>query len=170
MINGLRASVVVTVVLHSSLAFAQTNAAKASAVGTWEMDLKQSSFGSEAPPKSVTLIILKDTPAEGSWRVEVVDDKGQSMSYSWSGPQDGTPQALMAGNGQEIGKESLKRDGEVLLRHGEDPSGGSFDSRGTMSADGSTITDVTTTKSKDGKTSKTTAVYHRVTGGDRGRK
>jgi len=93
------------------------------------------------------------------------------VSYSWSGPVDGTLQPLKGADGQVIGKESLKRDGDALLRHGEDPSdGSSFDSRATMSADGNTITDVTTMKSKDGKTSKTTSVYRRVTDADRGRK
>jgi hypothetical protein len=157
--------------LNASLAIAQTNASKASAVGTWKMDLKQSTFGSEPPPKSVTLNIIKDTPEASAWRVDVVDSAGKSVSYSWSGPVDGTLQPLKAADGQVIGKESLKRDGDVLLRRGEDPSdGSSFDSRATMSADGNTITDVTTMKSKDGKTSQATGVYRRVTDADRGRK
>jgi hypothetical protein len=171
MVKTLTASVAVVMALHASLAIGQTNAAKASPVGTWKLDLKQSSFGSEPPPQSVTLTILKDTPEAGSWRVDVVDDKGQSMSYAWTGPQDGTPQPVKSADGKEIGKESLKRDGDALLRHGEDSaSGSSFDARSTLSADGNTITDVTTMKSKDGKTSKTTTVYRRVQGGDRGRK
>ena len=157
--------------LNASLALAQTNASKASAVGTWKIDLKQSTFGSEPPPKSVTLTIIKDTPEASAWRIDIVDAAGKSVSYSWSGPVDGTPQPLKGADGQEIGKESLKRDGDALLRHAEDPSdGSSFDSRATMSADGNTITDVTTMKSKDGKTSKTTSVYRRSTDADRGRK
>ena len=162
---------VAVVLLNASLAIAQTNAAKASAIGTWKLDLKQSSFGSEPAPKSVTLNILKDTPETSAWRVDIVDDKGTSVSYSWSGPVDGTQQPLKGADGQVIGKESLKRDGDALLRHGEDPSdGSSFDARATMSADGNTITDVATMKSKDGKTSKTTSVYHRAIDADRGRK
>jgi len=166
-----RASSIVLVLLNASLALAQTNAAKASAVGTWKMDLTKSTFGSEPPPKSVTLNILKDTPAAGAFRVEVVDSTGKAVSYSWSGPMDGTLQPLATADGTVIGKESLKNEGDALLRRGEDPSdGSSFDSRATMSADGNTITDVTTVKSKDGKTSKSTSVYQRVTGADRGRK
>jgi hypothetical protein len=162
---------VAAVLLSASLALAQTNASKASAVGTWKMDLKQSTFGSEPPPKSVTLNIIKDTPDASEWRVEVVDNAGKPVSYSWSGPVDGTLQPLKGADGQVIGRESLKRDGDALLRHGEDPSdGSSFDSRATMSADGNTITDVTTMKSKDGKTAKATAVYRRSTDADRGRK
>ena len=163
--------VVVVMLLNASLALAQTNASKTSAVGTWTMDLKQSTFGSEPPPRSVTLNIVKDTPEASAWRVDVVDAAGKSVSYSWSGPVDGTLQPLKGADGQVIGKESLKRDGDALLRRGEDPSdGSSFDSRATMSADGNTITDVTTMKSRDGKTSKATAVYRRSTDAARGRK
>jgi len=74
-------------------------------------------------------------------------------------------------DGQVIGKQSVKRDGDALLRHGEDSTDGmSFDARASMSADGNTMTDVTTMKSKDGETSKTTSLYRRVTDADRGRK
>jgi hypothetical protein len=163
MLKNVSTATIMVVVLNASLAMAQTNAAKASAVGTWKMDLKQSTFGSEAPPKSVTLNITQDTPDASAWRVDVVDDKGQSHSLSWSGPTDGTMQDLKAPDGQVVGKESLKRDGDTLLRHGEDPkAGSSFDARSTLSADGNTITDVVTVKSKDGKTSKMTGVFHRV--------
>ena len=171
MLQKVNTPVVVVMLLNASLALAQTNASKASAVGTWKMDPKQSSFGSEPPPKSVTLNIVKDTSEASVWRVDIVDTAGKAVSYSWSGPVDGTLQPLKTADGQVIGKESLKRDGDALLRHGEDPSdGSSFDSRATMSADGNTITDVTTMKSKDGKTSKATAVYRRSPDADRGRK
>ena len=171
MLKKVNTPVVLVMLLNASLAIAQTNPSKAPAVGTWKMDLKQSTFGSEPPSKSVTLNIIKDTPEASAWRVDVVDSAGKSVSYSWSGPVDGTLQPLKGADGQVIGKESLKRDGDALLRRGEDPSdGSSFDSRAIMSADGNTITDVTTMKSKDGKTSKTTSVYRRVTDADRGRK
>ena len=171
MLQKVNTPVIAAVLLNASLALAQTNASKASAVGTWKMDLTQSTFGSEPPPKSVTLNIIKDTPEASAWRVDVLDTAGKPVSYSWSGPVDGTLQPLKSADGQVVGKESLKRDGDALLRHGDDPSdGSSFDSRATMSADGNTITDVTTMKSKDGKTSKATAVYRRSTDADRGRK
>ena len=86
MLQKVNTPVVAVVLLSASLALAQTNASKASAVGTWKMDLKQSTFGSEPPPKSVTLNIIKDTPDASAWRVNVVDSAGKSVSYSWSGP------------------------------------------------------------------------------------
>jgi hypothetical protein len=117
----------------------------------------------------VTLNILE--PDSSSWRVDVVDSDGKSMSFSWSGPVDGTLQPIKSADGQEIGKESLRRDGDAILRHGEDPAAGtSFDGRATMSADGNTITDVVTTKSKDGKTSTQTSVYHRSSAANTGSK
>ena len=153
--------------LGSFNAFAQTNATQASAVGTWKLDLAKSSFGSEPAPKAITLTILTDTPELQSWRVDVVDPKGESMSYSWSGPQDGSLQPLKDPKGQVLMQESLKRDKDgALLRHGVDSSdGSSFDGRATLSADGNTITDLVTSKTKDGKTSKMTMVYQRVTAG-----
>lgn len=164
-------SVVVVILLNASLTIAQTNTSKASSVGAWKLDLKQSTLGSEPPPKSLTLTILKDAPETSAWRVDIVDSEDKPISYSWSGAVDGTLQPLKGADGQVIGRESLKRDGDALLRHGEDPSdGSSFDGRATMSADGNTITDVVTVKSKDGKTSKMTSVMHRVTDANRGRK
>ena len=156
---------VAAMTLTSFTAFAQTNAAQASGVGTWKLDVAKSSFGSEPAPKAVTLSILQDTPELCSWRVELVDDKGQSMSLSWTGPQDGSMQPVKGPKGEVIAQESLKRDKDgALLRHGVDARDGStFDARSTLSADGNTITDVMTQKTKDGKTSKATAIYHRVT-------
>ncbi len=66
---------VAAMTLTSFTAFAQTNAAQASGVGTWKLDVAKSSFGSEPAPKAVTLTILQDTPELCSWRVDVVDDE-----------------------------------------------------------------------------------------------
>ena len=146
---------------------AQTNAAQASTVGTWKLDLAKSSLGSDPAPKAITLTILKDTPELSSWRIDVVDAKGESISYSWSGPLDGSLQPVKDPKGQVLLQESMTRDKEgALLRHGVDSTGGSsFDGRATVSADGNTITDVITSKTKDGKTLKETWIFHRVTAG-----
>ena len=146
---------------------AQTNATQASTVGTWKLDLAKSSSGSGPAPKAVTLTILKDTPELTSWRLDVVEAKGESMSFSWSGPLDGSLQPLKGPKGQVLLQESLTRDKDgALLRHGEDSAdGSSFDARATLSADGNTLTDVVTSKTKDGKTLQETMVYHRVTAG-----
>jgi hypothetical protein len=171
MLKNVSASAIVVVLLGASFAMAQTNASKASAVGTWKLDLEQSVLGADNPPKSVTVYILKDTLEAFAFRVEIIDEEGTAHSFSWSGPADGTLQPLKGADGEVIGQESLKMDGDALLRHGEAPSNGSsFDGRATMSADGNTMTDVVTIKSKDGQVSATKSVYHRTTGADPSRK
>jgi hypothetical protein len=90
---------------------------KHSGVGTWKLDVSQSEFGSDPAPKSVTITVLKDTT---EWRVHFVDDKGKPMSYSWSGPEDGSMHPVIQG-GKDIGKQSAKKEDDgSLLRHGED--------------------------------------------------
>jgi len=170
MLKKVNSAAIVVLLFNASLAIAQTNAAKQSTVGVWELDLKQSKFGSEAPPKSATLTILKDTPDAVAWRYDGVDPTGKSIKFSWSGPVDGSMQDLKDGDGQVVGKESMKRDGDAILRHTEFPGLGTFDARGTLSADGNTFTDVSTMKSNDGKTSTDTTVYHRVAGAKPGNK
>ena len=116
-------------------------------------------------PSSVDLTILKDIPDAMAWRYEEVDATGKSSTISWSGPLDGSMQDMKAPDGQGIGKQSMKRDGDVMLRHVEVPNVGTFDSRVTTSADGNTFTDVVTMKSQEGKTATDTVVFHRVAGG-----
>jgi hypothetical protein len=137
---------------------------KPSAVGTWKLDIAHSDFGSDPAPKSLTLIILKDTPQMTSWRVRGVDDKGKPFAFSWSGPVDGSMHPMMVGGKPSGGQQSGKREQDgTIVRHGEDSTdGSSFDARSSESSDGSTITDEITAKSKDGKESKEKQVWHRV--------
>ena len=149
--------------LASFNAPAQTNATGASTVGTGKVDLSKTTFGAEPVPKAITLTILNDSIELTSWRVEVVDAKGESSAYSWSGPLDGSPHPVKDPKGQVLLQESLTRDKQgALLRRGEESDGSSFDARSTLSEDGNTITDVITMKTKDGKTSTETTVYRRV--------
>jgi hypothetical protein len=148
-------------VLALGIASAQS---KHSDVGTWKVDISQSTFGSEPAPKSITVVILKDTPQMLSWRVHGIDDKGKPFAYSWSGPEDGTMHPVMQ-NGKEIAKQSAKREDDgTLLRHGEEPDGSAFDARDKTSDDGNAITEEITEKSKDGKESTNKTVYHRAAG------
>jgi hypothetical protein len=140
-------------------AFSQT---KQSQVGTWKLDVSQSDFGSEPAPKSATVIVLKDTSALLSWRANMIDDKGQDVSFSWSGPPDGSMHPVMQG-GKEVSKQSAKKEADgTLHRHGEDPDGSSFDAYSKVSDDGNSMTDDGTSKAKDGKESKQKWVFHRV--------
>jgi hypothetical protein len=59
--------------------------------------------------------------------------------------------------------QSAKREQDgTFVRHNESSDGSSFEARSRISADGKTITEATTSKSKDGKESKRSYVYHRV--------
>ena len=164
MLKKVNTATLLVVLVSASLASAQTKAAKQSSVGVWKVDLKQSKFTSDAPPKSGTLTILKDTPDAMAWRYEEVDATGKSSTLSWSGPLDGSMQDMKAADAQVPGKQSMKRDGDFILRHLEVPNVGTFDSRVTTSADGNTFTDVVTMKSQDGKTATDTVVFHRSAG------
>jgi len=170
MLKKVNSAAIVVLLLNTSPAIAQTNAANHSSVGVWKLDVKQSKFGSDAPPKSGTLTILKDTPEEVAWRYEGEDATGKSVTFSWSGPVDGSMQDLKGSDGQAVGKESMKREGDATIRHTEVPNVGTFDARGTLSADGKTFTDVSNMKSSDGKTATDTTVYHRVAGAKPGSK
>jgi len=170
MLKKVNTATIVVLLLNASLSMAQTNAAKHSSVGAWKLDLTQSKITSDAPPKAATLTILKDMPDAMAWRWDGVDATGKSITFAWSGPLDGSMQDLKDGNGQVVGKMSMKRDGDAMLRHTEAPDGGTFDARGTTSADGNTFTEVETMKSKDGKTATDTTVYRRVKGGKPGSK
>jgi hypothetical protein len=140
---------------------------KASVVGTWELDPSQSDFGPDAPPKSVTVTVLNETPQMFSWRVQGIDDKGKAFSYEWRGPEDGSLHPVMQ-NGKPIGQQSAKREGAIILRHGEDPDGSSFDAKNTVSADGSITTEEIRVKSKDGKETHQRFVYRRKAAGRKG--
>ena len=165
MLKKVNTATLLVVLLSASLAIAQTTTTKKSAEGVWKVDLKQSKFTSEPPPKAATLIILKDTLDAMAWRYEDVDATDKSSTLSWSGPLDGSMQDMKGTDGEGVGKQSMKRDGDVMLRHGEVPNIGTFDSRVTTSADGNTFTDVVTIKLQDGKTATDTVVFHRVADG-----
>jgi hypothetical protein len=135
---------------------------KNSQVGTWNLDIGQSTFGSEPVPKSITVWILKDTPQLLSWRVREVHGDGKAFAYSWSGPEDGAMHPVMH-NGKGIGKQSATREDDGALdRHGEDPDGTVFDARDKLSDDGNTILEEVTEKSKDGKETKTKTMWQRT--------
>jgi hypothetical protein len=123
-----------------------------SQVGTWKVDTRKSQLGTGPLPKSITMNILKDSPEMASWRVDLVDDKGEKVSYSWSGPEDGSMHPVKDQAGNTLRQESMKKakDG-AILRHGEFGNGGSYDGFAKTSADGNALTDTITFKGQDGK-------------------
>jgi hypothetical protein len=61
--------VVVGVVVAAPSIAAQTNASKASAVGTWTLDVQHSDLGTAPAPKSMTLTFSRTRPSitRGAW-------------------------------------------------------------------------------------------------------
>jgi hypothetical protein len=95
---------------------------KISQTGKWKLDIKQSDFGSEPGPRSATLTILTDTPRIYSYRVQGVDEKGESFAVSWGGPEDGMMHPILL-NGKPSGQTTgFKREPDgTMIRHSEQP-------------------------------------------------
>src|SRR5450755_2482097 len=59
-----------------------------SAVGTWTLDAKKSSYGSMAAPKFEQLVITTDNPDALKWRMTGAGTDGQTYTSSYDGPID----------------------------------------------------------------------------------
>jgi hypothetical protein len=88
------------------------------------------------------------------------DKEGKPVDIAWSGPEDGTMDPTME-EGKASWKQSAKKDGDAIRRHGE-YEGGSFESNMALSEDGNTMVDNIVDTSKDGKVTKEKEVFHRV--------
>jgi hypothetical protein len=131
---------------------------KTSFEGTWKLDSAKGDSGSEQPLMTMTATISKFAPNSLSIRLNGVDPTGKRFSHSWVGPED---EPCIRSRTSLAGKAS-RRDGNVLLRHGETSDGSTFDARDSLSADGNTFTEEMTINSKDGKEEKGNNVWHRV--------
>jgi hypothetical protein len=60
-------------------------------VGTWELNLRNSSWGGLPPPRSATINVLRYDGREMQWTAEETDENGNTISLSWQGTLDGTP-------------------------------------------------------------------------------
>jgi hypothetical protein len=99
--------------LTATCAFSQT---KSSFLGTWKLDTAQSKMA--VPLKSLTFVVLKDTPQLLSWRGHGVDDKGQAFSVGWKGPEDGSMHPTFF-NGKAAGNQSAKKElDDTIVRRG----------------------------------------------------
>jgi hypothetical protein len=126
--------------------------------GTWKLDSAKGDSGSEQPLMTMTATISRVAPNSLSICLDGVDPTGKSFSSSWVGAEDGIMHSFDNGSG----RQSVRREGNVLIRHGETPDGSTFEARESLSADGNTITGEMIIKSKDGKEEKSHSVWHRV--------
>ena len=138
-------------------AFAQST----SSVGSWKFDAAQSDMGTQPKPKSIHLVITKDSPAMLTWHLTEAEADGKVIRESWSGPEDGTMQTLKnsAGNGQA----SFSRNGDDIVIEEKTSDGATMESRVTTSDGGNTMTEHITGTDKDGKPITNTIVWHKVT-------
>ena len=149
---------VIVALIYSLLVSISSAQDKTSFEGTWKLDSAKGDSASDQPQMTMTATISKVAPNSLSIRLNGVDPTGKRFSNSWVGPEDGTMHPF----DNESGRQSVRRDGNVLIRHGETSDGSTFDARESLSADGNTVTEEMTIKSKDGKEQKDKSVWHRV--------
>ena len=147
-------AVLLTAALPS--AFAQNP----SSVGTWKYDASQSDFGSGTKPKSMTLVVTKDTPQMLAWRLTEVDPDGKVIHESWSGPQDGSmhPLKRTGGNGQA----GFQAGGDQFTITEKMPDGSNLQSQVAKSDNGNTMTEHVTGTGPGGAAMNATIVWHKV--------
>lgn len=147
-----------TLLLTAALpaAFAQNS----STVGTWKYDAAQSDSGSQPKPKSMTLVITKDTPQMLAWRVTEIDADGKTMHESWSGAPDGSmhPLKTTGGNGQA----SFQNNNGEYTVHWKMPNGMTAESHIVTSDGGNTMTEHLTGTGENGQPTTQTIVWRRV--------
>jgi hypothetical protein len=133
-----------------------------SSVGTWKYNASQSDFGSGTKPKSMTLVITKDTPQMLAWHLTEVDTDGKVIHESWSGPQDGSMHPLKrTGGNREAG---FQASGDQFTITEKSPDGTNTQSQVTKSDNGDTMTEHVTGTGQGGAPMTATIVWHRVTG------
>ena len=136
-------------------------------IGSWKLDLSQSSAEGQDPsnpPQSIIGTYSKDSPEFGSWCVRIVDHDGNESSFCWSGPEDGSLHPVKDSSGNVLLMESMRKQPDgTTHRHGEHaPNGSSWDMVDRISDDGNTMVSEGTAVGKDGKETKMKLVYHRV--------
>ncbi|MFZ0661950.1 MAG: hypothetical protein WAM66_04600 [Acidobacteriaceae bacterium] len=137
-------------------AFAQSS----SSVGTWKFDAAQSDLGSQPKPKSMMLVITKDTPQMLAWHVREIDADGKTTHESWHGPQDGSMQTLRRTGGN--GQASFQNNNGEFTIHEKMANGVTAESAVTNSDGGNTMTEHVTGTDKKGQQFTETIVWHRV--------
>ncbi len=137
--------------------------AQTSSVGTWQIDLTQSDFGSGPKPRAMTTRVLQDTPQRLAYRTHRVNGDGTSFGWEWSGSKDGVVRApKLIGHSGPTGLEGVKEVNGILIWHGIEVDGSLFEARSTYSDNGDTMTLAITWKHFDGTEEKQTWVSHRL--------
>ena len=109
-------------------------------IGTWQLNLSASDFGSDPPPKSITLTILEDSKARLGYRVHRINSHGD-FNYAWRGTKDGTPSAtVVSGVSSTNSLEANKEVNGEIVGHGIERDGTLVVTRVSVAPDGHSIT------------------------------
>lgn len=106
-------------------------------VGTWVLDLKQSSLGSDPYEQfdAWTLIFTQATPTMLAWTSNATIH-GKPITFSWAGPIDGSPRPLIG----TPGSDAYQWGKRALIRHSDLGHGETKRDLVTISPDGATMT------------------------------
>lgn len=111
-------------------------------LGTWNIDVAASDFGTDPTPRSMTMTIFEDTPEATGYRVHRVDPDGSILDYEWRGTKDGTPYRTVVTSDKSApgATAAIKEVGGVEIEHGIEPDGELENGRLSISLDGQTLT------------------------------
>ncbi|MGA3372739.1 MAG: hypothetical protein ABSC48_13365 [Terracidiphilus sp.] len=123
---------------------------------SWKLNLKESDFGGGPVLKSEVETYSVDTDKWLTWSDVTVDDKGQRIKSSWSGPADGTMHPVKGIPGAMAGWNSATDTDHAVM-----PDGTVFDETMTMPDPNKIVFKVTVTD-KAGNTVHQTLVYDRT--------
>ncbi len=85
----------------------------ADVIGTWELNLHNSSWGTLPPPKSATIKILRFDENGMQWTAEETDENGNTIEANWQGPLDGLP-VKATGTDEEVNYAFQQTDEGIL--------------------------------------------------------
>ncbi len=121
------------------------------ALGSWNLDLKKSSFGSMPAPKSEEMTITTDTRDAVAWSLKGTTADGKSYTESYDGPIDGQYHPLVSDEpGMTVAYTRAPR-GNVTWTI-KDKTGAVFETgSGIVAHDGKTLTLKGTIQGPNGK-------------------
>jgi hypothetical protein len=118
-------------------------------VGTWELNLHNSSLGNLPPPKSATINVLRYDENGMQWTAQETDENGNTIKEAWQGALDGLPAPATRTDEavhyafQQTGEGvnyAFQQTDEGILEVTTFPDGTRITSLGTVSSDGRTLT------------------------------
>ena len=133
-------------------------------VGSWELNLRSSSWGTLPPPKSATINVLQFDGRGMQWTANSTDENGNAIEASWAGALDGTP---VEATGTDTGIYYSFQSGEDGIHELTTfPDGSRISSVATFSSDGTTLTLRRHMSSPTRGEADWTEVYNKTTTGE----